>query len=530
MNTHRRTLWKFPLCPLLIATIAGCAASATERMVQPGDQVGVQFTCRMKNGDIAASTLSEVNNSSQPKSKLFLKRVSGEPLLIEAGSQGSAKRKSFEDEIIARLSGAVLGMRQGGETNRELTAERYQNLAEGEEFIKVARVRKQAKVMKMTRARFRALTRKNPVVGMAYSIEPGLPGEVTGISGDEVEVHFAQKGSEVELPFGRGVISDRGDHFEIEIETAPGFLIRTGGLVGRVVEVDKDSIKLDYGHPFAGESLACAIKVESVQAGEPKALTGDGRGGEETLAKKSSPGGEVAPADYAVREGDLVTVNYTAAEENGAIFGTTLEAVAKDPARKKVPWIRVPKGYAAVEIVAGKDELLPGIGAAVLGLTSGARKQLRLPAEKAFGAPDPSKIVQLPCARTFPRTIRITAEEFTKRFASSPTLNQQVDLIPYFRSRVTGVTGGEVALEFQAKDGASFKESYGTVSVQVAGDQITTTLVPSIGAEFPMQETTGVISATDGTLFTVDANNPLAGQGIVVDLEVVKIAKAQTHQ
>ncbi len=107
-------------------------------------------------------------------------------------------------------------------------------------------------------------------------------------------------------------------------------------------------------------------------------------------------------------------------------------------------------------------------------------------------------------------------------------LNKEVDLVPYFKARVMEVTERDVALEFLAKDGATFTESYGTVTVSVAGDQITTNLKPFIGAEFPIKDETGIITATDGASFTVDTNNPLAGKSIVVDLAVVSLTKAAT--
>ena len=541
MSPHSPTVWKFTILPLLLSTIAGCASSATERRVQPGDRVGVNFTCRLKDGALAASSYSEINNSLQPKSALFSQKNNGDAVVIEAGGEqasfSAAKRKSFEEEILSRLSGVVLGMEQGSETTREITAQRYASLRPEEQFVKIARVRKQPKELKMALARFRLLTRMEPAVGAVYTVDPALPGKVVGISGDEVLIRFAPSAPEVQLPFGKGVIVEKEDHWEIDIQAVPGTLVRTGGLAGRISQVDADSITLDYGLPFAGEALECDLKVESVQPGKPKPkpAAAAAKPASPTVnplpapaAPDKVPGSAAAPASYAVHQGDLVTVNFTAAQEDGAIFSTTLEAVAKDPALKKVPWIGNPPSYAPREIVAGRDELLPGIGVAVLGLEAGARKQLKLTPEQAFGQPDPKKMRQLPCARTFPRSIRISAADYAKRLSSFPVLNKEVDLVPYFKARVTEVTEHDVALEFQVQDGASFEDSYGTVKVTVAGDQITTTLKPLIGAQFPVQDGSGVISATDGAFFTVDTNNPLAGKGIVIDLEVVKIEPAAT--
>jgi hypothetical protein len=95
---------------------------------------------------------------------------------------------------------------------------------------------------------------------------------------------------------------------------------------------------------------------------------------------------------------------------------------------------------------------------------------------------------------------------------------------------VTEVTEQDVALEFQVKDGAVFQDSFGSISVAVAGDRITTTLKPLVGAPFPLKEGVGIISATDANSFSLDLNHPLAGRTIILDLEAVSISAAQAGE
>jgi|GEM_PF-1606586 len=504
--TRKNTLLLGMACfPAMTAMLAGCAGSAPQSAIRAGDRVGIQFTCRLANGELAAATSSEANNSAQPKSPLFVKRSRNDAVEITAGDTvldlREAKKKSFEDWIMNRLAVPVIGMRQGGEADVEISAERPA-LPQEDQFITIPRIRRHAKEMKMPLDKFKLLAKRDPEVGKPFTIDPAFPGTVVGVAGQEVELRFAPVAPEVDLPFGRGIISDKGDHYEIDIQAKKGALVRSSGLAGRIVDAGPDFIKLDYGHPFAGETLKCHVAVESVQPAEKAAATADG-----------------------VEPGDLVSVNYTAMLDDGSVFGTTLESVAKDPARKKVAWFREPASYGPGEVVAGKAELLPGLGEAVLGLASGAKKEIRLSADKAFGQPDPQKLVQFPCSRELPRTVRMPAEEYTKRFASFPVMNKEVDLIPYFKAKVTEVEEHDVALQFQAKEGQTFSDTYGTVTVHVKEDTITTTLAPAIGAEFPLKDGVGIISATDGVTFTVDANNPLASKSVVIDFEVVSVTK-----
>jgi FKBP-type peptidyl-prolyl cis-trans isomerase 2 len=122
------------------------------------------------------------------------------------------------------------------------------------------------------------------------------------------------------------------------------------------------------------------------------------------------------------------------------------------------------------------------------------------------------------------------AEEYVKRFKEFPTVGKEVDVVPFFKARVAEVAEQDVRLDFLARNGEHFSESYGSVAIGVAGEKITLTLTPRIGAPFPDGERTGLISAADDGAFTVDFNHPLAGKPVTLDVEVVSIARADTFK
>lgn len=545
MRSVKKTLFKgSPCLPLIALALAGCATVDSGPVIKAGDKVGIHFTCRLPDGRIAASTNPESVGEGRSISQIYMKRGASAPLVIEAGAAAPVLPgpfgKSFEDEIIDRLAFEVVGMKQGEAAGVDLVAERIKGLSERDQFIKIPRVRKHPKEMKLTKEGYKKKTGKDAVVDQQFIDDPALPGKVASITGEEVLIRFAPASNEVETPFGKATVWEKENQYEIDIDAVKGGLVRSGPLVGRIIDADAATMKLDYGHPFGGEPLKCDVNVMSVQPGEKKAPVGGDKVDNDVsqtlndaLAKAAterSHGSAPAVQRGTVERGDLVRIDYTAALDDGAIFSTTMESVVKDPGRKKVSWFREPAHYAAEELVAGKEELVPGLGDAVMGLGVGAKKQIRLTPDKAFGRPDPQKQVQLPCSRTFPRVVRLPADEYVKRFSSFPVLNKEVDLVPYFKARVMEVTERDVALEFLVKNGEIFTDSSGTVSVIVVGDKVTTTLKPVIGAEFPIKDETGIITATDGVSFTVDTNNPLAGKSIVVDLAVVSLTKAAALQ
>jgi len=550
MRYVKNTLIKGSRClPLIAMAMSGCATVESGRVIEPGDQAGVSFTCQFANGDLAVSSSSTIGlNDGQRRSPAFFPRENSDPVVIEAGQPAPVpdnKVRPMEEEALQQLRKAVIGMREGENRAVELHCS-----ITGRSIIRYNRIRTQHKERRMTTAEFKQAADGEPKVGAGYADTPGIPGRVTAVDGDTVTVKFsAEPGKTVDEFFGRGVISDDGDQYRVLFSAEKGDVVRSGYMVGRVVDVTDSSISVDFGDPFAGETLNCQVKVETVETDSTKtaiparegvarerllvALATAAADGKKTVdidadtleADAAKPAGSAVAAAAAIN-GDLVTVNYTAALEDGAIFATTVENMAKDPERKKVAWYTRPQTYAPEEIMAGKQELLPGLGEAVLGMVTGGKKRVKLDPDKAFGPADPRKLAQFPCSRTMPRVIRMTAEEYAKQFSSFPVPGSDVELVPYFRSRVTEVTEREVALEALAKDGQTMTDSYGTVTVSVAGDEVTTTLKPLIGAQLPTREGTGIITASDGKTFTVDGNHPLAGKAIIIDLEVVKVVRA----
>ena len=63
-------------CPAITA--------AETDLIKPGDKVGVQFTCRFKNGEIASSTSTAVAKNPEPKSSIFLPRSKDDPIAVTA--------------------------------------------------------------------------------------------------------------------------------------------------------------------------------------------------------------------------------------------------------------------------------------------------------------------------------------------------------------------------------------------------------------------------------------------------------------
>jgi FKBP-type peptidyl-prolyl cis-trans isomerase 2 len=388
--------------------------------------------------------------------------------------------------------------------------------------------------MRLSIEEYTGKTGKVPEVGQSFVLDKLVPGKITEVSDKDILIRFAPaEAKDLATPFGPVTVRETADHYELVIATETGRLVRTGPMAGRISAVDSDMMTIDYGHPFAGETLNCDVKVLKITAQAaavaPAAPPLDPKiAAQLEEALHAINGSNQAQPAAVAANGDLATINYTAMLEDGAVFYTTRKAVAEDATTKKAPWFSAPKGFSGETVPVGKAALFPGIGDALGGMSVGAAKRLTLTPKQAFGPSDPQKVQNLPLVRTMSRTFTAPAEEYVKRFGSFPVVGQEVPLTPYFPAKITAVREREVDLLLMAENGKIYDEPFGSTEIKVDDTIITTTLKPVVGSIFPMQNSNGIITASDAATFTIDMNNPLAGKTVTIDLELTGLTKAAT--
>ena len=136
----------------------------------------------------------------------------------------------------------------------------------------MAKVRKRQKEMRLTREEYTTRTGKAPEQGKPFAQDKMVRGTLSEVTDKEVVIRFTPLPEKnLVTPFGPLTVREMADHYDLEIMAEKGSLIRTGPMAGRITDVDKESITIDYGHPFAGEKLTCeviAVKVEPQQTKE----------------------------------------------------------------------------------------------------------------------------------------------------------------------------------------------------------------------------------------------------------------------
>jgi FKBP-type peptidyl-prolyl cis-trans isomerase 2 len=106
---------------------------------------------------------------------------------------------------------------------------------------------------------------------------------------------------------------------------------------------------------------------------------------------KGNGNGNETGDSRAVKPGDAVQVNYTGKLENGTVFDTSIEEVAKQAG------IYVSgREYTPLTFVAGAGQMIKGFDEGIIGMKVGDEKTITIPPEEAYGEYDKSKTQAIP--------------------------------------------------------------------------------------------------------------------------------------
>lgn len=280
--------------------------------------------------------------------------------------------------------------------------------------------------------------------------------------------------------------------------------------------------RIVFRSPLAILSLLCALSIpctaSCAQTNPPAKASSANAGAVKAGAAQDSS---------KIKEGDLVSVNFTAMTEKGELVRTTYEKTAQDPGLQKSAYFETGAVFGPEDVIAGRSGSIPGLSEAVIGMTAGEKKKVSLQPDNASGSIDPAKRKEVPCVKNMPKTIRLSPQEYVRDFRTFPVVGKEVPITPYFKAAVVEVSEQFAVLECQVKDGERFEEGFGTVDIKVDQQNVSIILTPRLGSNFPMSDgKSWKIASTTGTTFTVDANNPLAGIPLTVDIEIASVTKA----
>jgi FKBP-type peptidyl-prolyl cis-trans isomerase 2 len=116
-----------------------------------------------------------------------------------------------------------------------------------------------------------------------------------------------------------------------------------------------------------------------------------------------------------VKTGDNISVDYIGSFQDGKVFDTSIESVAKE---NKL--FNPEKKYEPLHFIVGNMEVVKGMDEGVIGMKVGDSRRLTIPPEKGYGMTNPQLIRAYPVIQVFPvvfpRIIEVPVNEFEGAF------------------------------------------------------------------------------------------------------------------
>ena len=181
------------------------------------------------------------------------------------------------------------------------------------------------------------------------------------------------------------------------------------------------------------------------------------------------PGYYDTDTDKTVKVGDLVSVNYLVRLEDGTIYDTTYEDLARESGIYNPD-----RHYGAINFTVGSGMMIEGLDEGILGMREGETRTLTIPPEKAYGLVNESLVEHLPIVEempykhSFPKRTSASLPEFERWFGKNHTAGDSL-FVPGAGYNVTVISmnATHVTVRYDLKEGDVFRSSRGNWNMTV---------------------------------------------------------------
>jgi len=261
--------------------------------------------------------------------------------------------------------------------------------------------------------------------------------------------------------------------------------------------------------------------------------------------------------EMGVSPGDTISVNYIGRLDDGTVFDTSYEDIAKKEG------IYTPQRiYEPLIFEVGAGQVIKGFDEAVIGMKVNETKEIVIPPGEAYGEWDPNMVTvvpretEIPLEERFDRSFRIPLQEFYMGFGEGHEVGDRL-LAPGSEIHliVDEISPDGVLLSYDLKEGDRFtlRDLWNETVVAVDDDQITVRHELNVGdrvtlPQQPWSSLVVAVSEDNATLLaeemeypeiqtpyglatvsmnekeiTIDFNHRLAGKTLTFEVTVVSI-------
>ena len=236
------------------------------------------------------------------------------------------------------------------------------------------------------------------------------------------------------------------------------------------------------------------------------------------------PGPTFTPVPTTARAGDTVEVDYTLRTENGSVYDTTIEAIA----RSAGIW-REDVEYGPLTFTLGRGEVIPGFEEAIMGMSVGEEKTFTVPPEKGYGRYDPMNIQELPRIYAMPRTEAVPMQSFLRLFPDFDFTVTMVSLPGAWNATILAVTNDTVLLRHDPIVGQHIVTgSWPERVLNVTDEEVILLREPAEDGIYYTTDAVGrpilaTVRRVKNDTMTLDYNHPLAGQTLNFTVKLLRI-------
>lgn len=255
---------------LILSLTQGCALkTAPSAPIVLGEKIEVDYRCTLADGSLAADTF-ESDDDEAEISNIYRKMAHEEygPVVMDAGIKAECTEcekntRHFTLILEELIQQELEGRHFGEEIDLTLSTEELL-MDEKEGTISIKRNQFRPKIKPVQKDRIVSYLGREPEVAevIRFENEKLQPVKVLEVYPASVTVELlTDEHTVMESPFGPATFSEDEKGFHLTINPQIGHLVRSGGLIGRVISFDDSSILLDYRHPFGYEQLQCYVWI-----------------------------------------------------------------------------------------------------------------------------------------------------------------------------------------------------------------------------------------------------------------------------
>lgn len=260
------------------------------------------------------------------------------------------------------------------------------------------------------------------------------------------------------------------------------------------------------------------------------------------------PGDEPATG---IRAGYTVQVDYVGKFEDGEVFDTSREEVAKEAGSYQEL-----RTYEPLEINAGRGEVIGGFDNALIGMEVGEKKTVTILPADAYGEYNPELVAALERTQSVDRIIEVerfvsvSKEVFQEAFSKEPVTGEIIDYAPFkfkvgaveelvhlenivevgeiltlpnadWDSSIVEIGDEKIKIRQDPKTGQEIQVELGVATVSLTDTEIVLRIDAEVGKAIFTPAGIATVIAENETHITMDSNHELAGKTLIFEIEIV---------